>query len=70
MVRWFGENWGAHVCDPELYAETPVGQECIQCNKKIEEGDQGLLIPSTFDEDTLPESIWHLDCFVSSIGID
>ncbi len=58
MSKWFGENWGAPVCDPEDHIPTPVGDPCVNCEEAIEAGDQGVV----FD---LP---YHIECFTRAIS--
>ena len=43
MRKWFGESWGAQVCEPEAHTETPVGAGCLHCGEPIAEGDRGFL---------------------------
>jgi hypothetical protein len=57
-MRWFGEDWGASVCEVSEHMKTPVGRECYRCKKGIEAGDQGIIIPGY---------IWHLECFVQCV---
>ena len=45
-MRWFGESWGAPVCETTQRNEPPVGQRCAhECGQPIGPGDRGLLIP-------------------------
>jgi len=45
-MRWFGESWGAPICETTQRHETPVGRQCAhECGKLIGSGDSGLLIP-------------------------
>ena len=64
---WFGDSWGAPVCDPEdHHRATPVGQECDDCHVPIVEGDQGLLIPGSYlidGEITYKVAPMHIACF-------
>ena len=74
-MKWFGKNWNAPICTAEGQIATPVGQVCLQCGKKIQETDQGLLIPHVCEtpqtlepwKSPLMDSPWHLDCFLSAI---
>jgi hypothetical protein len=65
---WFGENWGAPVCEPERHMPTPVGDECIDCGQPIKENDQGMLIPFAGYRTVLGSH--HLDCFLRAICPD
>ena len=62
---WFGESWGAPVCEPERHRQTPVGAECTDCGEDIEARDQGLLIPYAGHPSSL--NAFHLTCFLSTI---
>jgi hypothetical protein len=62
-ARWFGQTWGAPVCDPRAHVEAPVGEPCLRCHRPIEAGDQGVTIPYG----TVPAP-WHLDCWLREIG--
>lgn len=67
-TRWFGESWGAPVCDPLYHIETPVGVKCGGgCRRTIEAGDQGLTIPHVSMQMTTERSPYHLNCFMSMI---
>ena len=79
-MRWFGEHWGAPVCDTATHAETPVGGKCVLCGKRIEEGDRGFLIPELIGRPavskldpyapvvaTVAERPWHLACMMESV---
>jgi len=42
-VRWFGQSWGAPVCDPDYETEVPVGTKCLECTKVIGLNDRGVV---------------------------
>lgn len=74
-VRWFGESWGAPVCDPRTHIETPVGMVCIghphlhnEQNRYagILSEDQGITMPGPDGE----RVAFHLDCWLHEIGAD
>ena len=70
-MRWFGQDWGAPVCEGAHMA-TPVGQVCVGCNTRIHAHDQGVEVDSWRIIETgglfnVPE-YWHIDCFVEEIG--
>lgn len=71
-IQWFGESWGAPVCASEDHAETPVGVECLRCEKPIEAGDQGVIMDS-MESMTMfwkrTRKPMHLDCLFDDIGI-
>ena len=49
MTKWFGESWGASVCQGE-HVDTPVGVLCAHCDEPIAEGDQGVMIDGLFGD--------------------
>jgi hypothetical protein len=68
-MYWFGDSWGAPICDDSQRTETPEGEVCPHCTKSIRLGDQGVEIPYLQEsgfEDTLS---YHLDCFLHELGI-
>lgn len=44
-VRWFGESWGAPVCDPLFHVpvDVVVGSKCVECKGVITERDHGVV---------------------------
>lgn len=77
MIGWFGESWGAPVCDPELHVETPVGWQCIghdhlhvDRSPLIEEGDQGVTLPLYVEPGRADRAAYHLDCWLHEVGAD
>ena len=64
-VRWFGENWGAHINRLCRSALTPVGDACIHCEQPIAMGDQGILMWGGDDQTRVPV---HVDCLVMMVG--
>lgn len=68
-MKWFGESWGAPVCDPQNHTETPVGGSCAGlCGDTIREHDKGLVLPFV-GHPTLTELNYHLQCFMESLGL-
>ncbi len=73
-VRWFGESWGAPICDPDYHVPVPCGDVCLDCGRVIEVTDQGLILqfcyldPDTNEPRAEPRA-WHLDCFCDNVGI-
>ena len=63
-VRWFGESWGAPVCDPRSHVETPEGSLCPQCKEVVVQGQQGVGVPYMASETYL---WWHLDCWLQEV---
>ena len=66
---WFGESWGAPVCDPVNHKPTPVGEVCLMCKEPIAADDQGLTIPHASMEGIELRSM-HIDCFLKNVGVD
>lgn len=67
MTDWFGDNWGAPVNDEGRQVPTPIGQHCLDCRVKIEQGDRGLMIPHAGDAPSVQPH--HLGCFLRAVGI-
>ncbi len=67
-MQWFGESWGAPVCEYAQHAQTPVGSSCAQlCGDSITENDQGFLIP-LLGLDGPPEYLaHHIQCWRESV---
>lgn len=65
---WFGESWGAPVCDPARHLPTPVGDLCEECMGVITAADSGMLIPylGGLDGPTTLDA-YHLPCFLSTM---
>lgn len=60
---WFGESWGAPVCEPDRHMPTPVGDKCVDCAQLITADDRGMIIPFAGMTPPVLES-HHLDCFL------
>lgn len=43
MSGWFGESWGAPVCEEDNHLPTPVGAFCLSCEEAIEPTDAGVV---------------------------
>jgi hypothetical protein len=70
---WFGESWGAPVCEEARRRETPIGEPCFDCGVPIIEDDQGMLIPHIFAEGQWRLTATHRTCFlrqIIGIGLD
>lgn len=75
-LRWFGESWGAPVCDPRAHVPTPIGWTCIGHehmhkvrSSLIEEADQGVTMPSSYHGEATTVA-YHLDCWLHEVGAD
>jgi hypothetical protein len=66
MVKWFGEPWGAEVCETGERVRTPIGGVCPECVGMITLGDQGVLIERLDNGFGVP---WHLSCFLTAMGL-
>jgi len=66
-MRYFGEPWDAPVCNEGEQVPTPVGSQCEQCHKAIEDGDRGLMLVMYSEERDFPV---HLSCLFNSIGLE
>lgn len=53
-MKWFGESWGAPICDPKYHWLTPTGRPCLGCGKPIADGDQGFMVPNHGAEERAP----------------
>ena len=65
-MRWFGEDWGAPVCEDGEHAPTPVGAKCGSCGELIEEGDRGFLLPH-LDRGFIVREPWHFTCLMEDV---
>ena len=67
-MKWFGEPWGAPVCEEATHVETPIGVPCLECEQPVEADDRGVILPFLSMEE-MTESTFHLGCFLDSLGI-
>lgn len=86
MTKWFGESWGAPVCEPGSHIAIPVGMPCaghehmherawdIRGNRPrsavIEQWDQGVLLPYYAAGNEVDLLAYHLDCWLHEVGAD
>jgi hypothetical protein len=63
-TRWFGQSWGAPVCDPATKTAIPLDHLCDQCGLKFLVTDRGLLVRSLGPE---PYVYYHFDCFMGIV---
>lgn len=74
-VKWFGNAWGAPVCDYAEHIATPVGEPCLRCGERILPGDAGFTVPSLVNATSAvfgPIKAWHEQpfhrrCFLVSV---
>jgi hypothetical protein len=60
---WFGESWGAPVCDPGTHRDTPVGWLCVACLVAITAADHGLIMPFGYERGAASLVAEHFECF-------
>jgi hypothetical protein len=58
MMRWFGTDWGAPVCQDTPHAETPIGETCVHCVDGFVADDRGVIITN---------APLHLECFLRTV---
>jgi predicted amidophosphoribosyltransferase len=68
-MLWFGKNWNAPICETCQKASTPVGAHCAHCNRKIVDGDNGVILPGISANGEQLNTFWHYICFASNISI-
>lgn len=66
---WFGQSWGAPICDEDRHRPTPVGEPCVRCGAPITDDDQGMIMPHIEGKDRWYLVAYTIDCFLESIGI-
>lgn len=66
-MKWFGESWGAPVCEDETHIEIPVGESCGYCDEPIAEGDQGLRMPFVGDPSGRGYMNAHHGCLLRAV---
>jgi mannose-6-phosphate isomerase-like protein (cupin superfamily) len=65
MMRWFGEPWGARICDTAPQVSTPVGAPCFLCPEPIEQDDREFVVP-TFSR-SAAYAVTYRGCFIQSL---
>jgi hypothetical protein len=69
-MQWFGESWGAPICRDGEHIATPVGKVCTGCEKEINEGDPGFVLPFlTYPGTKYTEAFYHRDCLLATFGL-
>lgn len=71
-MKWFGEHWGAVICDEVEHVEVPIGAQCAGCGSRVREDDDGVLVPGAEGRGPgIPrEHAYHLRCFRAALGVD
>jgi hypothetical protein len=80
VMAWFGESWGAPICEETSHEPTPVGVLCMNCEERIEADDRGVITPQLgLDEtavrldpaallfDGQPRVAQHLECHLRGV---
>ena len=68
-MKWFGESWGAPVCEPEGHSAVPVGKLCGGCQEPIRDIDRGVILPFLGSETDDKEMAMHHFCLLRNLGI-
>ncbi len=69
-MKWFGQPWGAPLCEAAEQMGTPIGDPCLRCKVEIVAGDQGVILPLVIEDGTATLVAMHLDCLVRSVVPD
>jgi hypothetical protein len=64
---WFGQDWGAPVCDPARRLATPEGDLCIDCLGLIGDGDRGLAVPFVYEAGSMTLTYHHHACWMRGL---
>jgi hypothetical protein len=62
MTVFFGERWNAPIVDHAQQASTPVGVPCYQCERPIQEDDQGSIRPLITEKALAKDLASHRGC--------
>lgn len=68
-MRWFGETWGAPVCEPRERTETPTGVPCLLCEEPIGARARGFVLPYVVNCTEAEDRAVHAECFWANVGI-
>ena len=70
-MKRFGPSWGAPVCADEDHIPTPRKRRCHLCSIRVLDGERGVLTPFMFGiNGHYADAVYHLWCFLWSIGLD
>lgn len=64
---WFGQSWGAPVCDPARYLDVPDGSACIDCLDPILRSDAGLAVPFVYEVGSVTLTYHHIACWLRGL---
>jgi hypothetical protein len=66
---WFGESWGAPICEDEArHLDVPVGELCASCLEAFTEADQGMSMPLVYEAGCWSLMHEHIACFRRTVG--
>lgn len=66
-MKWFGEHWGAPICDNE-HVEVPT-EPCVACEMPFKANDRGIILPFAGLPEDPPELPYHHRCLMVHLGI-
>jgi hypothetical protein len=66
-MKWFGQSWGAPICESADHIATPVGQSCMGCETPFSIIANGLVLPNEDGEHVV---FYHVPCLLHELGID
>jgi hypothetical protein len=55
-MKWFGDNWGAPICDEVDKVPTPLTERCFHCGGSFMRLDRGFMLPFSSVEGTMRPS--------------
>ncbi len=77
QVRWFGDSWGAPICDPDYKIDRPVGTKCLECARPITGRDRGVVTACSsniwgswnfpVEGGSYRVASYHLTCFLDQV---
>lgn len=65
---FFGEPWGAPVCEEAPQVQAPVGASCQGCATPILRGEQGLLLAFVREDGGQGAAPWHHECLLCAVA--
>jgi hypothetical protein len=65
-MRWFGESWGAPVCQIRNKMAVPVDHLCYECGLPIKEDHRGFAIPF-FGGGPVSHAYYHFECLMKTV---
>lgn len=68
-MKWFGQNWGAPVCDSENQVPVPE-KNCGLCDDPVLPHHCGFVVPFFGSPANAAEMAAHLECFKRWVGVE